>query len=183
LEIFQTIAVWHRQRMPVREIARRLDIDRNTVRRIIRKIEAGAQAPSYASRGSKLAPFEQRIAELAALGRTAWSICGELKSDPSFSGSYDLVKRRVRELRVRDPKVYERLEHPPSAEAQVDFAKLGRVRYGARMVTTWSFVMTWPHSHWVYEDVVIDQTVPDIFRLHPRRDLGQRQCAAAAHTG
>jgi transposase len=160
LEIFQTIAVWHRQRMPVREIARRLDIDRNTVRRIIRKIEAGAQAPSYASRGSKLAPFEQRIAELAALGRTAWSICGELKSDPSFSGSYDLVKRRVRELRVRDPKVYERLEHPPSAEAQVDFAKLGRVRYGARMVTTWSFVMTWPHSHWVYEDVVIDQTVP-----------------------
>jgi|GEM_PF-6778801 len=61
---------------------------------------------------------------------------------------------------VRDPKVYERLEHPPGAEAQVDFAKLGRVRYGARMVTTWLFVMTWPHSHWVYEDVVIDQTVP-----------------------
>jgi type I restriction enzyme S subunit len=39
LEIFQTIAVWHRQSMAHREMARRLKLDVKTVRRIVAKIE------------------------------------------------------------------------------------------------------------------------------------------------
>jgi transposase len=116
LEIFQTIALWHRQGMALREMARRLSVNIKTIRRIVGKIEAGAKQPRYKKRASKLACFEDRIAELVAAGRTAWSVHGELVGE-SFSGSYDLVKRRVRELRARDPKVYERLEHPPGAEA------------------------------------------------------------------
>jgi transposase len=160
LEIFQTIAVWHWQGMALREMARRLELDIKTVRRIVAKIDGGAKQPTYKARGSKLDPFSERIAELAATGRTARSIYGELTEEPSFCASYDLVRRRVGRLRQRDPKVYERLEHPPGAEAQVDFATLGRVRYGERMVSAHAFIMTWPHSHFVYEDVVIDQTVP-----------------------
>lgn len=159
LEIFQTIAVWSKQGMALREMARRLKLNIKTVRRIVARIARGAKQSDYKQRASKLAPFDQQIVELAAIGRTAWSIFGELSADQSFSGSYDLVKRRVREVRAREPAVFERLDHPPGAEAQVDFAKLGRVRFGARMVTTWLFVMTWPHSHWVYEDVVLDQRV------------------------
>ena len=160
LEIFQTIAVWHRQGMPLREMARRLELDIKTVRRIVAKIEGGAKQPTYKARRSKLDQFTERISELAATGRTARSIYGELSEAASFAASYDLVRRWVARLRRRDPKVYERLEHPPGAEAQVDFAKLGRVRCGERTVTAHAFIMTWPHSHYVYEDVVIDQTVP-----------------------
>ncbi len=136
------------------------NLDIKTVRRIVGKIERGAKAPQYTPRGSKLDAFGERIAELAAAGRTAWSIYGELQADPLFSGSYDLVVRRVRALRPHDPKVYERLEHPAGDEAQIDFGSLGRVLEGDRMVKAWLFVMTWPHSHWVFEDVVFDQTVP-----------------------
>ena len=160
MEIFQTIAVWHGEGMAHREIARRLNVDVKTVRRIVSKIKSGADRPQYKTRASKLDAFDERIAELAAAGRTAWSIYGELKGAPSFSASYDLVVRRVRELRPHDPKVFERLEHPAGDEAQVDFGMLGRVLDGERMVTAWLFVMVWPHSHWVFEDVVLDQTVP-----------------------
>jgi transposase len=160
LEIFQTIAGWHRQGMALREMARRLELDVKTVRRIVAKIDGGAKQPTYRARSSKLDPFAERISELAATGRTARSIYGELSEATSFSASYDLVRRWVTRLRQREPKVYERLEHPPGAEGQIDFATLMRVRYGERTVTAHAFIMSWPHSRWVYEDVVIDQTVP-----------------------
>jgi transposase len=181
LEIFQTIAAWHREGMALREMARRLTLNIKTIRRIVGNIEAGAKQPTYKRRASKLACFQERIAELAATGRTAWSIYSELNTEPSFSGSYDLVKRRVRKLRAPDPKVYERLEHPPGAEAQVDFAKLARVRWGARTVTAWAFIMTWPHSGVRRRRYRSNRA--DLFRLHSGCDLRQRQRPATTHAG
>jgi hypothetical protein len=42
-----------------------MQLDRKTVNRAIKKIEAGATAPFRSSPGSKLAPFLERIAEAA----------------------------------------------------------------------------------------------------------------------
>jgi transposase len=61
--IFQTIQEWHGGGVEKREIARRLKVDVKTVRRVIRKIEAGAVAPSRSSPGSKLDPYVDRIIE------------------------------------------------------------------------------------------------------------------------
>jgi transposase len=146
--------------MPRREIARRLGVDIKTVRRQLRRIEAGATAPQRMTPPSKLAPFAERIAELVALGRTALSIHAELSSDPAFDASYDLVKRHAARLRTTVPRVYERLEHPPGAEAQLDFGELCRVQHEGCTVRTWAFVMVWPHSRYRIESVVLDQSVP-----------------------
>jgi transposase len=82
LELFETIRLWRELGVPRREIARRTQLDRKTVTRAIKKIEAGATAPFRSSPGSKLAPFLERITEAVLAGRTAQSIYEELSVDP-----------------------------------------------------------------------------------------------------
>jgi hypothetical protein len=81
------IRLWRDLGVPRREIARRTQLDRKTVNRAIKKIDAGAMAPFRSSPGSKLAPFLERITEAVAAGRTARSIYEGLSADPSFPGS------------------------------------------------------------------------------------------------
>jgi len=157
---FDSIRHWHEQGMSRREIARRLQVDVKTVRRCLRKLAAGATQPDRASPGSKLDPYRERIVRLAGDGRTAWSIYHELSEDAAFSASYELVKKLVARQRPAMVKIYERLEHPPGAEAQADFGELVRVEHQGRMVRTWAYVAVWPHSRWRYVEVVLEQTVP-----------------------
>ena len=158
--IFETIRHWHAGGMSRREIARRLNVDIKTVRRNLAKIEAGATAPARISPGSKLEPYHERIKALAEQGRTAWTIYVELTADSEFDASYELVKKHVAVLRYREPQVFERLEHPPGAEAQADFGELVRVKHQGRTVRTWAYVTVWPHSTWRYAEVVLEQQVP-----------------------
>jgi transposase len=116
--LYQTIQESHAAGVEKREIARRLRLDIKTVRRHIRKIDAGAAAPARVSPGSKLDPYAERITELAASGRTAWSIYVVLREEPGFSASYELVKKRVAASRRRDARVYERLEHLPASRCK-----------------------------------------------------------------
>jgi transposase len=146
--------------MPTREIARRLKLDVKTVRRHLRKIENGARAPYRTSPGSKLDPFRERIAELAGTRRTAWRIYVELRENPAFRASYELVKKHLARLRVERPRIFERLEHAAGAEIQVDFGELVRVEHQSRTVRTWAFVAVWPHSKFRHVEIVLDQTVP-----------------------
>jgi transposase len=90
--LYETIQEWHGSGVGTREIARRLKIDVKTVRRHLRKIEAGILAPKRSSPVSKLDPFSERIAELAASGCTAWNVHVALADDPLFDASYELVK-------------------------------------------------------------------------------------------
>jgi transposase len=158
--LYQTIQEWHEAGVEKREIARRPQLDIKTVRRQIRRIEAGAVAPARTSPGSKLDPYAERIAELAASGWTAWSIHVALREDPNYTASYELVKKRVASLRRRDPRVYERLEHLPGAEMQADFGELVRVHHQGHLVRVWAYVAVWPHSRYRYAEVVLDQSVP-----------------------
>jgi transposase len=160
MALFQTISEWHDQGVEKREIARRLEIDIKTVRRHLRKIAAGAKTPAPSSPGSKLDPFAERIMELASTGLTAWNVHLALREDPTYTASYELLKKRVARLRRREPRVYERLEHRPGAEMQVDFGELTRVRHQGHFVRTWAYVAVWPHSRYRYAEVVLDQRVP-----------------------
>ncbi|MBC5805021.1 MAG: IS21 family transposase [Candidatus Eremiobacteraeota bacterium] len=159
MALFDAIRHWRARGMSRREIARRLHVDVKTVRRQILKIEAGAEAPIHRSLGSKLAPFQPRIAELASDGRSAWSIYVVLRTDGSFDASYELVKKHVAKIRVREPQVYERLTHLAGDEMQADFGELMRVTHQGAAVRTWAYVGVWPYSRWRYACVVLDQRV------------------------
>jgi transposase len=167
--LFRTIQEWYGGGVEKREIARRLKVDVKTVRRIIRKIEAGALAPARSSPGSKLDPYDERIVELTASGRTAWNVHLALCEDPAFTASYELVKKRVARLRRRDPRVYERLEHRPGAEMQADFGELVRVEHQGRLMRVWAYVAVWPYSRFRYAEVVLEQSVPTFLSAIPER--------------
>lgn len=157
---FETIRALHLAGTSKREIARQTGYDIKTVRRALRKIERGASEPVRTSPGSKLDPYRARIVELAGSERTAFQIYLVLREQADFDASYELVKKYVARLRIVEPRVFERLEHPPGAEVQIDFGELTRVDHHGSTRRTWAFVASWPHSRFRYVEVVLDQTVP-----------------------
>ena len=118
--------------------------------------------PARSSPVSKLDLFADRIIELAASGRTAWNVYLALCEDPAFTACYERVKKRVARSRKRDPRVYERQEHRPRGEMQVNFGALVRVQYQGRLGRAWAHVAVWPDSRYGYAEVVLEQSVPTL---------------------
>ena len=107
-----------------REIARRLGINRRTVRRL-----AGADEPpryERAAAGSMLDPLEQVIRQLIE----GWPqikaprVTEVLRDDYGYVGSVDLVRRRMAALRPREARPAQRTGYRPGQVMQVDWAEM-----------------------------------------------------------
>jgi len=131
----------------MRRIARELAVARNTVSGVLAQVEARrtcAGSPSR-RRPSLLDPYEPIIEEL--LGRypelTAMRVLEELQQR-GFSGSYSLVRQRLRALRPRSiPPPVVRFETGPGAQAQMDYAvyDIDFASEGRRRVSLFSYIM------------------------------------------
>jgi transposase len=132
----------------MRQIARDLGLARNTVRRALAGVAAargGRPAGGPARRPSQLDAFEPVIREL--LGRypdlTAVRLLEELRGR-GFTGSYSLVRLRLRQLRPRPaPPPVVRFETAPGAQAQMDYATydLDFAEEGRRRVHLFSYLL------------------------------------------
>lgn len=114
--------------VPKARIAQQLGIDRKTVDRALQRDEA--QASSRGSRGSKLDPFKPYIQRrLKVYDLTAKKLFHEIEAQ-GYAGSYELVKRYVRDIRPRKAKeqAFVRFETAPGEQAQVDWADFGHHR-------------------------------------------------------
>lgn len=80
-------------------------------------------AGSKPGRVSHCEPFEVFIKQGLARGLSAQRIYQDLVSEQKFGGSYDSVKRFVRQLEQASPLPFRRIETPPGQEAQVDFGQ------------------------------------------------------------
>jgi len=116
-----------------RRIERETGVRRETIARYdargdpkAAKVPAGPVAkPARVPTGSASACERYReIIEVAVTkGLSAQRIWQDLQEDYGFSHSYCSVKRFVRTLKRRHPEVADVMEHPPGAEAQVDFSQ------------------------------------------------------------
>ena len=130
-----------------REIARRLAINRRTVARLL----ASAEPPRYrrARRGSRLDPLEpvlQRLLEewpqIKAPRATAL-----LREEYGYSGSVDVVKRRLRELRPPPVRPAQRSGYRPGQVLQLDWSEMPtRPRIAGRERRVYALVASLPHS-------------------------------------
>jgi transposase len=131
----------------MRHISRELGVARNTVSAVLAQVEARRTSADFPSRRrpSRLDPYEPFVEEL--LSRypklTAVRLLEELKQR-GFSGSYSLVRQRLRVLRPRSislPVV--RFETGPGAQAQMDYAvyDIDFVSEGRRRVNLFSYVL------------------------------------------
>jgi transposase len=114
----------HRQGISISAIARRVALDRKTVRRYIAQ---GLEPPAYGPRQpriSQLRAFEPYLRErLVAFPQlTGRRLHRELR-DLGYSGGYSILTDLLREIRPGDVSPFEvRFETPPGRQAQVDFA-------------------------------------------------------------
>jgi len=115
---------------------------------------------------SKVAVYDSEIKAKLKAGQNAQSIYQDLCAEENYRGSYDSVKRYVRKLNKKDPKLYARIETLPGVEAQVDFGQGSPTLKNGRYVKPWLFVMTLSNSRKSFEKVVWHQDVETFIRCH-----------------
>ena len=93
------IRALHQQGHSIRQIARGLDVARNTVREALRSAAPPRYGPR-AARPSVVDPYRAYLTERAPLvGYNAWRLYLELQP-LGYAGKYEVVKRAVRPLRA-----------------------------------------------------------------------------------
>ncbi|MBM4417958.1 MAG: IS21 family transposase [Chloroflexi bacterium] len=142
----QELFAQQREGVSIREIATRLGLARNTVRKYLRAPGVPVGAPR-AARLSKAQPFSGYIRERLAAGVANVVVLLREVRALGYTGSYPTLVRFVRPLRpMRPPAATRRFETAPGKQAQVDFGTFtyrtvdGRTRsiQGVVMVLSWS---------------------------------------------
>ena len=115
---------------------------------------------------SKASIFHEKINQKLQNGQHARSIYQDLVIEDGFDGSYDSVKRYVRRIKAKHPRLYARIEMPPGEEAQVDFGQGAPTLKNGRYRKPWLFIMTLSNSRKSYEECVWSQDVETFIRCH-----------------
>lgn len=140
----------------VRSIARRVQLSRKTVQRVLDELaaERAGPAPPKARRPSMVDAHEQFICEL--LGRyadiTARRVYEELRVR-GYEGCYTSIRERVRRLRPRPSKLpVVRFETSPGLQAQVDFATydIDFTEEGRRRVYLFGYVLGYSRRQYLH---------------------------------
>lgn len=150
----------------IREIARRLEISRNTVRKYVRAPEIPKPKPRP-KRGSTLAPSKDYILRRLAEGVDNCVVLLREIRAMGDDGGYTILKEFVHPLRQRRlPQATVRFETEPGEQAQVDF---GRYRYRTPQGLVrwvWAFVMVLGWSRAMYVECVERADVATFIRCH-----------------
>jgi transposase len=159
-----------RQGLSVSAIARKVGLDRKTVRKYL---ERGLEAPVYgprAPRPRQLAPFAAYLRERIALypelsGKRLLREIREL----GYGGCYSVVTDFLRAARPPRRQAFERrFETPPGRQAQVDFAQFRTEFTDEPGVTrtVWLFTLVLGHSRWLWGRFCAGQDLQTVLRCH-----------------
>ena len=167
----EIIRRWHAG-SSIRRIAHELGLARNTVSRVLHRLEAqrAGTTSTPLRRPSRLDPYQVVIEEL--LGRypelTAVRLWEELRKR-GFDDGYTIVRRRLAELRPRAaPHPVIRFETSPGAQAQMDYSTydLNFTAEGRRRVHAFSYILG--YSRRQYLRFVASQDMATTLREHVR---------------
>jgi transposase len=159
------IRVLRRQGKSIREIARLLNVSRNTVRHYLRS--EGLPRYERAPQSSKLDPYKQHIEERVKAAAPDWIpatvLLRELKA-LGYPGGYSTLKNHLATLRpVAPSEAVIRFETDPGRQMQADFATIrrGRDRLAA-------FIATLGWSRATYVEFVNDERLETLLGCHER---------------
>jgi transposase len=159
-----------RQGLSVSAIARKVGLDRKTVRRHLAR---GLAPPSYGPRlprPSRLAPYEaylrERIAAWPEL--TGKRLLREIR-ELGYPGCYSVLTDFLRGARPPKPRPFERrFETAAGRQGQVDFAQFKTAfadEPGVERVL-WLFTMVLGHSRWLWGRFCATQDLQTVLRCH-----------------
>ena len=155
------------ERVPIAEIARRLELDRKTVRRCLRN--TGWQPYRRPPRlDTVLMPHTAYLQERAPrVGYSAQILFQELRQR-GYRGSYDTVKLFVRPLRtaaLSTERTVRRFETPPGQQSQIDWGT-ATVPFRARPRVVHVFVLTLGFSRRSFYRCFPNETLPQFLDAH-----------------
>lgn len=152
-----------------REIARRLGINRRTVRRLVETVDP----PRYgrAPVGSMLDPLEPAIRRLI----DEWPqikaprVTELLREDYAYSGSVDLVRKRMAAVRPSAVRPAQRTGYRPAQVMQVDWAEMPtRPRIAGRERRVYALICSLPFSGAATAHFSFDMTLESFLEGHVR---------------
>jgi len=163
------ILVMHKRGLSQRKIARRLGMSRNTVKKYLDNPEV-LGAYGRKKRPSKLDAYEGNIKKWVDEDNeyTAAWIYDRLRA-MGYSGSYELVKLKVRKLKQERNRVaYMRFETEPGLQAQVDFGEFSVDEDFGNSTKYYLFSMILGYSRKIYGELVERCDLPTFLDCHIR---------------
>ena len=115
-------------------------------------------------RQSSCLPWQPQVEAAVMVGLSAQRIYQDLVAEHGFSGSYQAVKRFVRQLRQSQPVPFVRMEVEPGTEAQVDFGQGAWVMVDGKRKRPHFFRIVLSHSRKGYSEAVWRQTTESFIR-------------------
>lgn len=152
-----------------REIAVRLGMNRRTVKRLA----DAAEPPRYrrAATGSMLDPLEPVLRELIADFEDikAPRVTELLRDDYGYTGSVDLVRKRLAQLRPSAVRPAQKTAYRPGQVMQVDWAEMPtRPRILGRERRVYALICTLPFSGASTAHFTFDMTIESFLQGHVR---------------
>jgi transposase len=153
----------------IRRIARELKLHRKTVRAYFPNEKSDSKCTTISTAGkmgrkSVCDPYAEVIRSKALEGLSAQRIFQDIQLEAQFAGSYESVKRFVREVRLAVPEQIFRIEVAPGEEAQVDFGTGAPIISEGRKSRTWVFRIVLSFSRKAYSEAVLRQDTETFIR-------------------
>jgi transposase len=152
-----------------REIAARLGMNRRTVKRLIE----AAEPPRYRRQpsGSMLDPLDAVLRRLVADFEDikAPRVTELLRDDYGYTGSVDLVRKRLAELRPKTERPAQKTGYRPGQVMQVDWAEMPtRPKLLGRERRVYALICTLPFSGASTAHFTFDMTIESFLQGHVR---------------
>src|SRR5437763_1448653 len=176
----QVRQMFFEERVTIAEIARRLEIERKTVRRCLRaqQWQPYRRAPKEETLLSAHADFLRERA--AQVQYSAQILFQELRRQRGYTGSYETVKRFVaplRELQLAAEATQLRFETPPGQQSQIDWGQ-AQVPFRSGRRAVHFFVLTLGYSRRGFYWPSADERLGQFLDAHERAFAHER-----AHLG
>jgi transposase len=122
----------HRDRVSIRQIARRLGVGRDTVRKALTDPEPKPYTLTRPRPAPVFGAFRQFVDDILAADRTAppkqrhtaSQIFRRLVAEHNYTGGYDQVRRYLKQQRRDRRETFIPLDHPPGHRAEADFGHI-----------------------------------------------------------
>ena len=153
-----------------RKIARKLGISRNTVKKYLENPEFPDSQKRKVKRKSLLDPYIGNIEAWLSedIAYTGTWIYDRL-TNMGFRGSYEIVKRRVHDLKAERQKIaYMRFETEPGFQAQVDFGEFQVENADGSIKKLYLFSMILGYSRRIYGELIERCDLPTFLDCHIR---------------
>ena len=155
--------------LPIAEIARRLEIDRKTVRRCLKQ---GAWQPYQRPprTDTLLVAHADYLRDRAPRVCYSAQVLFQELRQKGYAGSYQTVKRFVQPLRAVEAlaeRATVRFETPPGQQSQVDWGQ-ARVQLGPQSAAVHFFVLTLGFSRRGFYLATLTERLPEFLEAHER---------------